>query len=164
MKTWFMAAVASLLMVGAAEASTERAESAYPGIEHITTQESVNEVEALLRQALKSRELTLFTIIDHTQNAVDAGHELPPTLTVIFGNPKVGTPLMQCQGSAALDLPQKMVIRKDGDVTRIEWNDPAYLAERHGLQGCDLPLDKMAEMLQEVAREAAGKPVEPEEK
>ena len=133
------------------------ADAAFPGIEHVTSRESVNEVEAKLRQALSSRDLTLFTVIDHTQGAVDAGQSLPPTLTVIFGNPKAGTPMMQCRGSAALDLPQKMVIRKVGEATRIEWNSPAYLAERHGLQECDLPLDEMTGMLGEVAREAAGK-------
>ena len=133
------------------------ADGASAGIEYVTSQESVNEVEANLRKALASRDLTLFTVIDHAQGAVDAGQELPPTLTVIFGNPKVGTPMMQCQGSAALDLPQKMVIRKTDNATRIEWNSPAYLAERHGMQDCDLPLDKVAEVLGEVAREAAGK-------
>nr|WP_297459829.1 DUF302 domain-containing protein [uncultured Halomonas sp.] len=139
-----------------AEPQSGKNKTVYWGIEHITTEESVNEVEALLRQALQKRGLTLFTVIDHTQGAVDAGLELPPTLTVIFGNPKVGTPLMQCQGSVALDLPQKMVIRKVDDVTRIEWNDPAYLAERHGLQGCKPSSEKLARVLNEVAHEAAG--------
>ncbi len=156
MKTWILALLASLPMIGSAAASAERSGETFPGIEHIVTQESVNEVEAQLREALEARGLTLFTVIDHAQGAVDAGQELPPTLTVIFGNPKVGTPLMQCQGSAALDLPQKMVIRKVDDGTRIEWNDPAYLAERHGLRECDLPLDKIAGVLDELAREAAG--------
>ncbi|HET8789986.1 MAG TPA: DUF302 domain-containing protein [Modicisalibacter sp.] len=139
-----------------AEPQTDQNKTVYPGVRHITTQESVNKVEALLRQALEKRGLTLFTVIDHTQGAVDAGLELPPTLTVIFGNPKVGTPWMQCQGSVALDLPQKMVIRMVDDGTRIEWNDPAYLVDRHGLQGCKPSPDKIAKVLNEVAREAAG--------
>ena len=143
------------LTLGVAQSAT--AEDPFPGIKHVTSQESVNEVEAKLRKALESRELTLFTVIDHTQGAVDAGQELPPTLTVIFGNPKVGTAMMQCQGSVALDLPQKMVVRKVNDGTRIEWNSPTYLAERHGLRDCDLPLDEMAGLLGELAREAAGK-------
>ncbi len=160
MKAWIPAAMTSLIIAvsaGAGAAPNEPAGGVFPGIEQISTQESVNEVEARLRKALESRGLTLFTVIDHTQNASGTGLELPPTRTVIFGNPKVGTPLMQCQGSAALDLPQKMVIRKDGDHTRIEWNAPAYLAERHGLQGCKLPLEKIAGVLDKVAHEAAGR-------
>lgn len=160
MKAWILAAVTSLAIAAAAGAvaeSSQRAGSAFPGIEQISTQASVNEVEARLRKALESRGLTLFSVIDHTQNATGTGLELPPTRTVIFGNPKVGTPLMQCQGSAALDLPQKMVIRKDGNSTRIEWNAPAYLAERHGLGECELPLEKIATVLKEVAHQAAGR-------
>ncbi|GHA96546.1 DUF302 domain-containing protein [Modicisalibacter luteus] len=150
-----LSALLLTLTLGVAQAATT--EGPFPGIEHVTSQESVNEVEAKLRKALESRGLTLFTVIDHAQGAVDAGQELPPTLTVIFGNPKVDTPMLQCQGSAALDLPQKMVIRKVDDGTRIEWNSPAYLAERHGLQDCDLPLDDMAGVVGEMAHEAAGK-------
>lgn len=151
-------ALAVLMLVGAfGAASAAPAENSFPGIEHVTSEESVNEVEANLRKALETRGLRLFTVIDHAQGAVDAGQELPPTLTVIFGNPEVGTAWMQCQGSAALDLPQKMVIRKVDDRTRIEWNAPVYLAERHGLKGCDLPLEEMSNILDSLAREAGGK-------
>lgn len=159
MKAWILVAMASLAIAAAASAgagSSARAGSVFPGIEHVTTRESVNEVEARLRKALESRGLTLFSVIDHTQNAVGTGLELPPTRTVIFGNPEIGTALMQCQGSAALDLPQKMVIRKEGDGTRIEWNAPGYLAERHGLRECELPLEKITKVLQDVANEASG--------
>ena len=159
MKTRAQALLATLLFAGAAGVATaEQKGNAFPGIEHVTTQASVEKVETRLREALDSRGLTLFTVVDHAQGATDAGLELPPTRTVIFGNPKVGTPLMQCQGSMALDLPQKMVLREDGDTTRIEWNDPAYLAERHGLGECDdLPLGKIEDVLSSVANEAAGK-------
>lgn len=157
MKSWMRTTLAALVLSGTtATAMAAEHEGAFPGIEQVTTEESVNEVEARLREGLKTRGLTLFTVIDHTRGAVDAGLELPPTRTVIFGNPKVGTPLMQCQGSAALDLPQKMLIRRDGDVTRIEWNAPAYLAQRHGLEDCDLPLDKIDGVLKTLANEAAG--------
>ncbi|WP_224419352.1 MULTISPECIES: DUF302 domain-containing protein [unclassified Modicisalibacter] len=128
------------------------------GIESVTSEQSVNGVEARLRKALEERGMTLFTVIDHNQGARRAERELPPTRTVIFGDPRVGTPFMQCRGSAALDLPQKMVVRKDGDVTRLEWNDPHYLARRHHLENCDLPLDQVAKALASLAREAAGEP------
>ncbi|WP_136069310.1 DUF302 domain-containing protein [Modicisalibacter radicis] len=159
MKAWLRVMMGSLAIVAVSSAGAEPGErtgDAFPGIEHVGTGESVNEVEARLREALESRGLRLFSVIDHTRNAAGTGLELPPTRTVIFGNPKVGTPMMQCQGSAALDLPQKMVIRKEGDGTRIEWNAPGYLAQRHGLRDCELPLEKIATVLEEVAREAAG--------
>ncbi|SHF22171.1 Uncharacterized conserved protein, DUF302 family [Modicisalibacter ilicicola DSM 19980] len=157
MKARILKALAPLVLVGSASlAAAEQPESPFPGIAHVSSQASVAEVETRLREALESRGLTLFTVVDHTQNAEKVDMQLPPVRTVIFGNPKVGTPLMQCQGSTALDLPQKMVIREDGDTTRIEWNDPAYLAERHELQECDLPLKKIADVLKGVAQDAAG--------
>ncbi|WP_372611258.1 hypothetical protein [Halomonas sp.] len=64
--------------------------------------------------------------------------------------------MMQCSGSLALDLPQKMVIRESDQGTLVEWNHPEYLARRHDLSACDLPLDKVAEALEGIAREAAG--------
>ena len=99
---------------------------------------------------------TLFSVIEHEAGAEKVGMELPATHTVIFGNPKVGTLLMQCNGSAALDLPQKMLIRAVEGGSVIEWNDPQYLANRHDLDDCKLPLDKIGGLLKGLAAEAAG--------
>ncbi|WP_227370000.1 DUF302 domain-containing protein [Halomonas sp. M20] len=150
------ATLAALVLAGAVNIAMAQSDHAFPGIEHVTTQDSVDEVESRLKDALEDKGLTLFTVINHTQNAEKVDMQLPPTRTVIFGNPKAGTPLMQCQGSTALDLPQKMVIREEGDATLIEWNDPAYLAERHELQECDLPLNKITKILRSLAETAAG--------
>lgn len=158
MKARILMVLAPLAIFGlAGMASAEKPANAFPGVEHVATQASVEKVETRLREALDSRGMTLFTVVDHAQGAAGVDLELPPTRTVIFGNPKVGTLLMQCRGSTALDLPQKMVIRENGDTTRIEWNAPAYLAERHALQECELPLEKIAGVLEDVARVAAGR-------
>ncbi|WP_233266400.1 DUF302 domain-containing protein [Cobetia sp. L2A1] len=126
------------------------------GIESLTSRDDVSTVQARLEKALSAKGLTLFTVIDHEAGAKQVGLELPATHTVIFGNPKVGTLLMQCNGSAALDLPQKMVIRAVEGGSVIEWNDPQYLANRHDLGDCTLPLDKVAGLLKGLAAEAAG--------
>mgnify|MGYP006311598757 CR=1 FL=1 len=60
-----------------------------------------------LEKALKDKGMTVFARIDHAAGAQKAGLELPPTELVVFGNPKVGTPLMHCGRSVAIDLPQK---------------------------------------------------------
>lgn len=126
------------------------------GIRHIETSKDIDRVDQRLRDAIEDKGLTLMNVVDHAANAQQAGMTLPATRTFIFGNPAVGTPMMQCQGSMALDLPQKMVIRETGDGVRLEWNSPHYLAERHALEGCDLPLDKVADVLEGVASAAAG--------
>ncbi|MEM9267095.1 MAG: DUF302 domain-containing protein [Cyanobacteria bacterium P01_F01_bin.13] len=98
---------------------------------------SVEETETRFKQILEAKGLNIFATVDHTQNAVGAGLELRPTRVVIFGNPKVGTPLMQCQQTIAIDLPQKVLIWEDdqGQV-QLAYNDPHYLGGRHRLDGC----------------------------
>ena len=74
---------------------------------------------------------------------------------LIFGNPKVGTPLMQCSPSIAIDLPQKALIWQDkrGQVW-LAYNDPKFLALRHDVSGCDEVLAKVATALGNFAAAA----------
>lgn len=125
------------------------------GIEHLTSESDFSTVVRQLNEALDDNGLNLMATVNHGQNAANNDLELAPTMTFIFGNPKAGTPMMQCQGSVALDLPQKMVVRETDEGVRLEWNDPHYLAERHGLASCDLPLDNIAGVLNDVAERAA---------
>ncbi|WP_168709208.1 DUF302 domain-containing protein [Halomonas borealis] len=131
------------------------AQAAENGVRHLDSDADIERVDERLRAALEARDLTLMQVVDHAANAERAGQSLPATRTFIFGNPAVGTPMMRCQGSMALDLPQKLVIRELETGVRLEWNSPHYLAERHGLEGCDLPLDKVADVLEGVATSAA---------
>jgi uncharacterized protein (DUF302 family) len=146
--------LAALAVVGLV--ATGQALAAETGIERLTSDQEIDAVDERLRAALEERGMTLMTVVDHAANAASVDLELPPTRTFVFGNPNVGTPMMQCSGSMALDLPQKMLIRETDDGTLVEWNHPDYLAERHDLSACDLPLDKVAEALEGIAREAAG--------
>nr|WP_240457597.1 DUF302 domain-containing protein [Halomonas socia] len=143
---------ASLMAAGASQADG----TAPAGVERLSGSADIDAVEARLREALDERDLRLVEMMDHAANAANVDLELPATRLFLFGNPEVGTPMMQCQGSVALDLPQKMLIRQDGDQVHIEWNDPHYLAERHGLDECELQLDNVADVLSEVATEALG--------
>jgi uncharacterized protein (DUF302 family) len=51
--------------------------------------------------------------IDHTAGARHAGMTMPPTVVVIYGNPKGGTPIMLASPRAALDLPLRLLVRED---------------------------------------------------
>jgi len=71
--------------------------------------------------------------VDHSAAAARAGLSLPPNRVVFFGNPALGTPVMQSSRSAALDLPQKIqVFETDGGQVYIAYNTTSYLASRHG--------------------------------
>lgn len=73
--------------------------------------------------------------VDHAAAAQGAGLQLDPNTVTYFGNPAVGTPLMQASRSTAIDLPQKMLIWQAGDVVCVGFNSTFYLDARHGLAG-----------------------------
>ena len=94
--------------------------------------------------------------VNHAANAASAGLTLRPTRVVLFGNPALGTPLMQINQQAGLDLPQKMLVFEDDEGrTVIGYNTTDYLAERHGVGGAET-LDDIAGALRMFAGIAAG--------
>jgi len=104
---------------------------------------------------LKERGLNLFARINHAENAAAVDQDLRPTELFIFGNPAVGTPLMQSSQSIAIDLPQKMLIWQDAsEQVWLTYNDPHYLMTRHQLTGCEARLDRISQVLQEMATKA----------
>jgi len=123
----------------------------------VTTQSnySVAMTADKLVSTLKSKGMTVMNRINHTEGASKAGLELRPTEVVIFGNPKVGTPLMQCAQSVAIDLPQKALIWEDSEGTVwLGYNDPEYLKQRHNIEGCDEVIAKIAGALGNFATAA----------
>ncbi len=105
--------------------------------------------------ALEAKGIKVFSRIDHAAGAKSVGMELAPTELVIFGTPKVGTPLMQCGRSMGIDLPLKALIWKDDDgKVWLVYNDPAYLGERHRLNGCEGQLTTLSNTLAGLAKTA----------
>ena len=89
-----------------------------------------------LTAALEAKGITIFARIDHAAGAKKVGLELRPTTVVVFGNPAAGTPLMQAAQTAGIDLPLKALVWQDADKTvRLSYNDAAWIAERHALDG-----------------------------
>lgn len=85
----------------------------------------------------KSKGLNVFARIDHAAGAAKVGKALRPTEVLIFGNPQGGTPLMECAQSFAIDLPLKALVWEDASSqVWLGYNDPMYLAERHGVSEC----------------------------
>ena len=108
-----------------------------------------------LENTLKQKGMTVFIRIDHAAGAQKVGQKLRPTELIVFGNPKVGTPLMQCRQSTAIDLPQKALIWEDQEGTVwFSYNDPNYLVERHGITGCAEVIKKIEKALSNFAKAA----------
>jgi uncharacterized protein (DUF302 family) len=88
-----------------------------------------------LIDAVTEKGLVVLAHIDHAAAAAKAGLELRPTDLLIFGNAKGGTPLMQAGQTMGIDLPLKALVWQDQDGhTLLGYNDPAWLAERHGVK------------------------------
>jgi uncharacterized protein (DUF302 family) len=77
--------------------------------------------------------MKVFTVIDHSGEANARGLDLRDTKVVIFGNPQGGTPVMQAEPLAALDLPLKVLVWADGHQTKISYTAPSALAARYDL-------------------------------
>jgi uncharacterized protein (DUF302 family) len=104
------------------------------GLVTIRSAHSVPETIDRLVAAVTSRGLNVFARIDHAAGAASVSQELRPTLLVIFGNPRGGTPLMQDRQTAGIDLPVKALAWEDADgAVWLTYNDPHWLARRHGL-------------------------------
>lgn len=88
--------------------------------------------------------------IDHADNAAKAGLELPPTMLLMFGNPRLGTPLMHASSSVAIDLPQKVLIYEEDGEVMVVYNDPAFIAKRHRLEGVDEQIETIRGALESM--------------
>lgn len=85
----------------------------------------------------KNRGLTIFARINHAAGAAKVGKTLRATEVIIFGNPKGGTPLMECAQTVGIDLPLKVLVWQDeqGQVW-LGYNDLSWIAKRHNMLAC----------------------------
>lgn len=135
--------------------ATNDADDNQTGLITVSSPYSVAETSDRLEQIIQDKGLTLFTRIDHQANGATVGQELKPTQVIIFGNPQVGTPLMNCSATTAIDLPQKFLVVEDDDQqTQIIYNSPEYLQQRHNIIGCDEFLVKVSGALSGIAEAA----------
>ncbi|MEO0367107.1 MAG: DUF302 domain-containing protein [Pseudomonadota bacterium] len=148
-----------LLAVSLAACATSRhtLSESKSGLIEMRSTFDVAETTSRLQAALDKAGMTQFAVIDHAAGAQSVGLPLGPTRVVIFGNPKAGTPLMQCAQTVGIDLPMKALIYENaqGEVWYV-YNDPVYLASRHAIEGCDAVIDKVSGALSKFASAATG--------
>jgi uncharacterized protein (DUF302 family) len=127
----------------------------------LVTLQSSHDVATTLERltaALEAKGVRVFARIDHAAGAASLGLTLRPTTLVIFGNPAAGTPLMQAAQTVGIDLPLKALVWQDAQgVVHLTYNDPAWIAARHGLDGgADQAVAAIAAGLSAFARHATG--------
>ena len=125
------------------------------GLIAVKSPHGVKETIDQFEGAAKARGLNVFLRLDHAVGAKKIGKTLRPTELLIFGNPQGGTPLMECAQSAGIDLPLKALAWQDasGQVW-LAYNDPRYLAGRHGAGECGPVVQNLSKALAGLAQEA----------
>ena len=114
--------------------------------------ETIDRLEAEIR----GKGMEVFARIDHAAGAAKVGLTLAPTELIIFGNARGGTPLMQSVQTVGIDLPLKILVWQDtANKTWLSYNEPSWIAQRQGVVGRESTIDKLAELLGTITREAA---------
>lgn len=145
----------SMLAVATMSVPSQAAE----GLIDVKSMFGVKETGDNLERILKEKGMTVFNRVKHAESAEKIGIKLRDTELLIFGNPKIGAALMQCQLSVAIDLPLKALIWKDSeDQTWISYNDVQYLQKRHDIQNCDKVIAKMTKALDDMTHAAGVEP------
>lgn len=127
------------------------------GLTTIASRLGPKETMDRLEAEIKGRGLTVFARIDHAAGAAQVGLPLRPTEVLIFGNARGGTPLMQSSQTAGIDLPLKCLVWQDeAGKTWLSYNDPDWIAHRHGLGAAtDAAVKAMTAMLAAMTKATA---------
>jgi len=113
--------------------STVKSKGAF--IEIIESPYSVKAGVNRFEKMLDENGLSLFQIIDHSQNAKNVGLHLLPETVVVFGNPKMGSLLMKCNPSMGMDLPLKMLFYTDYEGRNwLSYTNPEYFTLKHNIK------------------------------
>jgi uncharacterized protein (DUF302 family) len=146
-----LALIAAIFLSGAHAMAAE-------GLTTIKSNFGPKDTMSRLEAEVKARGMTVFAHIPHAAGAAAVGVPLRPNDLLIFGNAKVGTPLMQSAPTIGIDLPLKVLVWQGAEGnTWLSYNDPAWLARRHGLgPDVDATVKTMANVLNAVTAAAAG--------
>ena len=140
--------------------ATAAAAAADDGLISKPSKHSVQDTVAYFQAAVKQKEamgFTFFTVIDHAAAAKKIGLDMRPRTLIVFGNPKVGTPVMTKTPLLAIDVPLKALVWEDdqGKVW-LSYNSAEYLYKtiyaRHGAEAPDAePLARFLDLISDQA-------------
>lgn len=121
------------------------------------SQHSAAETLNRLTKIMESKGITIFARVDHAAGAAKIGTEMPATELLIFGNPKLGTPLMTANRSIGIDLPLKALSWTDADgKTYLSYTAPATLKARWSIKDRDAVFEKITGALDKMTNAATG--------
>ena len=109
--------------------------------------------------AVKKRGFMVFTRLDHAAAAESVGLKMPRATVVVFGNPRLGTPVFIKTPTVAIDLPLKAMVWEDANgKVFLSYNSAEYLYDtiyvRHGAAYDKAVVAKVDGVLSALAGEA----------
>lgn len=117
--------VTALLLTGPAQAEPD-------GLASQPSAKDYTQTVVALRETLNGSDAKIFQEIDHRNTKIDKDVDLPPSHVFIFGNSQADSWLMQCAPLVAVDLPMRMLVKRDReDNTTIYWTKASTLIERY---------------------------------
>lgn len=121
------------------------------------SQYSVSETLDRMEKALKEKGIPVALRWSHSERAKEAGIPLRPTELLMFGNPKLGSHFFTSKQTSGIDLPLKALAYEDenGQVW-LTYNDPQYIAKRHGIADRDDIAAQMSKALENFSNAATG--------
>ncbi|MXX98491.1 MAG: DUF302 domain-containing protein [Gammaproteobacteria bacterium] len=122
---------------------------------HIKSKHSVELTVERAKRIAEHSELKVFGVIDHARNAADVGLELLPAQLMVFGNPVVGTELMNANPLIGLDLPLKLLVWEDPQgVVWISYSSAEAMQKRHNLQDYAEQFQNTEQLLKDLGQKA----------
>lgn len=115
---------------------------------------SVAETADRLAAAAEGAGATVFARVDHAAGAEAIGEEMAPMVMVMFGNPKIGTPILKAAPQSGLDLPLRVLVWDEGGMTKVGYLNPMELKARYGVEGVDGAFETMAGALDKLTNAA----------
>ena len=115
----------------------------------------VKETMDRLEADVRKKGMTVFARVDHAAGASAVGLALRATELLIFGNARVGTPLMQGDQTIGLDLPLKVLVWEDAaGQTSLAYYEPRVLLGRPGVAADHASITLMSAVLAGLAKAA----------
>lgn len=148
-------ALSTLLATLAVSSYLSFAQAADDTVVKVSSPHSVTQTVDNFVAAVENAGAKVFARVDHALGGKNAGMEIPANQVVIFGNPKLGTPVIRDAPTAGLDLPLRVAVIETDDGTVIVYHAPEKLAAEHGLPADHPSITKMNGALKNLTAKAA---------
>ncbi len=116
--------------------------------------DSVSATMDRLVAALGRRGIEVFARVDHGAGAREAGLELGDEELLVFGDPHVGTLLMQSDAEVGYELPLRVLCWESAGQTKLGYRPASELAERYAVTAQREVLGRIDGLLEQLLRES----------